>query len=212
MPIETLKNGTSIFCSPPHVFGEDALLLAEFARVKPSDKVIDAGTGCGIIALYWHDRGHAGRCTALDISQAAVSLVQKAVVENDISHITPICADLREYKTDKPYDVMACNPPYFQSGPAAKDAQRAAARHETTCSITDVCAAAKRLLKNGGRLCVCMKPQRLADVFCAMRENSLEPKRMQAVCGKKDFTPRLYLIEAGKNRSVGLTVLPPLIL
>lgn len=210
MNIETLQNGTKVFCEPPHFFGEDALLLAEFARVKPSDRAIDIGTGCGIIALYWHDRGHRGACTALDISGDAISLVESAVSENRIDHISPICADLREYKADKPYDVMACNPPYFQNSPASQNAQRAAARHETSCNINDVCAAAKRLLKNGGRFCVCMKPERLADVFCAMRENKLEPKKLQAVCGKKDFAPRLYLIEASKNRASGLTVLPPI--
>ena len=54
-----------VYCSPEHRFGSDALLLARFCEPKRAQKAADLCSGCGIVALEWHDRGHRGPCTAL---------------------------------------------------------------------------------------------------------------------------------------------------
>ena len=130
-------------------------------------------------------------------------------------HITPVTADLRDLAGLHPYaqsrDVVACNPPYFTGGRVSPDTARAGARHELSCTMPDVCAAAGLLLKDGGRLCVCQRPERLADVLCAMRGARIEPKRLQFVMARPEKAPWLVLVEGQKNRAPGLRVPAPLV-
>lgn len=208
MATETLEHGTQIVTSGAHTFGTDALLLARFCKIRRSEAVADFGTGCGVIPLVWHDAGHTGRCTAIDISPAAVAQLSEACAAQAISHIVPICADLRTYKDTILYDAIACNPPYFTGGLVAENAVRAAARHELSCTVQDVCSAAATLLKDGGRLYLCNRPERLADVICAMRAAHIEPKRLQFVAQAAGAEPWLFLIEGQKRRAAGMRILP----
>ena len=79
MQQEHLANGTPVFITQSHRFGQDALLLAHFCRVRRAEAVCDLGTGCGVIPLRWHDRGHRGPCLALDIAPGAVAQLHAAV-------------------------------------------------------------------------------------------------------------------------------------
>ena len=195
MQQEHLANGTPVFITQSHRFGQDALLLAHFCRVRRAEAVCDLGTGCGVIPLRWHDRGHRGPCLALDIAPGAVAQLHAAVQAAEAWHITPVTADLRDLAGLHPYaqsrDVVACNPPYFTGGRVSPDTARAGARHELSCTMPDVCAAAGLLLKDGGRLCVCQRPERLADVLCAMRGARIEPKRLQFVMARPEKAPWL---------------------
>ena len=214
MQTETLTNGTKVLCSAVHRFGQDALLLARFAKVHCGAAVCDFGTGCGIVSLQLHDMGHRGVCVALDICPDAIALLQQSVQQNEIDHITPLCADLRTWKapsTPSVFDAVLCNPPYFSSGILSQNAQRATARHETHCTLQEMCTAAAPLLRHGGKLIVCHRPERLADVLCAMRSVKLEPKRLQFVAQALDKAPWLVLVEAQKSRAAGLRVEPLLV-
>ena len=156
---EVLYNRTMVYCTPEHRFGSDALLLARFCEPKRSQKAADLCSGCGIVALEWHDRGHRGPCTALELQPEGSALLAAAVEEQQLTHIIPVCADLRTWRQDEgQFDVCACNPPYFTEGPQSKNAAHALARHENTCALEDVCACGFRLLKDGGRLALCHRP------------------------------------------------------
>ena len=103
-----------VYCSPEHRFGSDALLLARFCEPKRAQKAADLCSGCGIVALEWHDRGHRGPCMGLELQPEGSALLSAAVQEQDIGHIEPVCADLRAFRQDEgSFDVCACNPPYF---------------------------------------------------------------------------------------------------
>ena len=170
---EVLYNRTMVYCTPEHRFGSDALLLARFCEPKRSQKAADLCSGCGIVALEWHDRGHRGPCTALELQPEGSALLAAAVEEQQLTHITPVCADLRTWRQDEgQFDVCACNPPYFTEGPQSQNAAHALARHENTCALEDVCACGFRLLKDGGRLALCHRPERLAEVLDVLRELS----------------------------------------
>ena len=165
---EILYNKTSIYCTPAHRFGTDALLLARFAVPHRDERAADLCSGCGVVALEWHDKGHRGPCLALEIQPEASALLAAAGADQGIGHIRPVCADLRSWAPDPGeagrYDLAACNPPYFAAGPRSPDPARAAARHEGLCTLEDVCACAFRLLRDGGRLTLCHRPERLAEV------------------------------------------------
>lgn len=213
MRAERLVNGTTVYVDGAHRFGQDALLLSAFCKVRRAERVCDLGTGCGIIPLRWHDRGHRGPCFAVELQAGALALLEKALAEGGIEHIVPVCGDLRTWRPQQAglFDVVCCNPPYFTGGRQSPDPARAAMRHELTCTLADVCHTASALLRDGGRLCVCQRPERLADAMFAMRTARVEPKRLQFVAPRPDREPVLFLLEGHKNRAPGLRVLPMLI-
>ena len=156
MGVEILDNGTRVLTAPGATFGTDALLLARFAQPRRNERALDLCSGCGIVSLVWHDAGHRGPCTALEIDPAASALCAAALAENtDAAHIAPVCGDLRQLCTAGPeqgqYDFAACNPPYFTAGPCSPDPRRAEARHTGSCTTADAVDCARRALRDGGR-------------------------------------------------------------
>lgn len=218
MPTEILDNGTRVFTAPGAGFGSDALLLARFAPPRRGETALDLGSGCGIVALCWHDAGHRGPCTALELDAAASALCARAVAENGpaAAHIAPVCGDLRAFCLPGPergrYDLVACNPPYFRGGRPSPDARRAAARHETACTLADVAACAARALRYGGRLALCHRPAELARVCSVLCAAGLEPKRLAFVRHAPGGAPWLFLLEARRGGRPGLTVEPDVLL
>ncbi len=210
-------NGVSLFTGESHTFGTDALLLADFAA-PAKGTVCDLGTGCGIIPLYWASRGKKLReVWGVDISDQAAALFLAGIDASDTGEtvLHALCADLRELTAasllGERVDLVTCHPPYQNGkGPKPVSLASAAARHELGCTIGDVCAAAGRLVRYGGRFCLCHKPQRLCDVLCAMRENRLEPKKHRFVAKRSGDTPWLFLVEGKSGGKPGMEVLPPL--
>ena len=128
---EILYNKTEVYCSSVHRFGSDALLLARFCPPKRGQKAADLCSGCGIVSLEWHDSGHRGPCTALELQPEASALLAEAVAAQgpELAHITPVRADLRAYREGEgSFDLCACNPPYFTAGFQSSNAARAAGR------------------------------------------------------------------------------------
>ncbi len=215
--IETLSNGTQVHCSANHRFGTDALLLARFSPPRRNWPAVDLCSGCGIVSLEWYDAGHRGACVGVELSADGSAQLADAVRTQGIESILAHCGDLRTFPLDPTqqgqYQLVACNPPYFevQSGAQSTLAAHAIARHENECNLTDVCACAARLLKDGGRFAICHRPARLAEVFDTLKAHRLEPKRLAFVKNKADGTPWLFLVEAQKNRKVGLVVEPDIL-
>ena len=199
MGVEILDNGTRVLTAPGATFGTDALLLARFAQPRRNERALDLCSGCGIVSLVWHDAGHRGPCTALEIDPAASAL----------------CADLRQLCTAGPeqgqYDFAACNPPYFTAGPRSPDPRRAEARHTGSCTTADAVDCARRALRDGGRFLLCQRPEQLAEILAALRAARLEPKRLAFVKNRPD-APWLFLVEAQKGRKTGLRVEPDILI
>ena len=121
--------------------------------------------------------------------------------------------NLRAYREGEgSFDLCACNPPYFTAGFQSSNAARATARHETDCTLEDVCACGFRLLKDGGRLALCHRPERLAEVLAVLRAHRLEPKRLAFVKNRAESAPWLFLVEAQKNRKTGLKIEPDILI
>ena len=217
MGVEILDNGTRVLTAPGATFGTDALLLARFAQPRRNERALDLCSGCGIVSLVWHDAGHRGPCTALEIDPAASALCAAALAENaDAAHIAPVCGDLRQLCTAGPeqgqYDFAACNPPYFTAGPRSPDPRRAEARHTGSCTTADAVDCARRALRDGGRFLLCQRPEQLAEILAALRAARLEPKRLAFVKNRPDAAPWLFLVEAQKGRKTGLRVEPDILI
>ncbi len=212
---EKLTEKIYVCASVEHRFGTDAFLLTYFSKYRQKDKVCDLGTGCGIIPLIMQKNRSPKIIYAVDIQENAVEQLKLGIEKSGVSGIVPICADLRELWQDAPIgqlDLVTCNPPYFVETAgfqSALTAQRIA-RHEVMCNINDVCRTAEKLLKFGGRLCICNRPERLSDVIYAMKSNNIEPKRVRFVSKNPAESPWLFLIEGKKGSKPFMQIEPQL--
>lgn len=196
--------------------GLDSFLLSSLPKLKPGTRVCDLGCGTGLLGLLLLQRQRDLTVTGLDIQPEAIRLGELAAAENRLGdRLAFRLEDLR--KTALPaggFDLAVCNPPYFplSGGPPPKGDARRTARTEAACTPEDVCRAAARLLRWGGKLCLVHKPERLADLLCALREAGLEPKRLRFAASRPERAPSLLLLEARRGGRPGLQVEPPLIL
>lgn len=219
--LEPLGKQLHICVTPEHKFGTDAFLLSDFAAPRRKDVACDLGTGCGIIpALWFRSEQTAPRLAyAVELQEQAVHQLAVTLARGEIpqGRLISIHSDLRELKgkiEQGSVDVVTCNPPYKIAGSGIMSRTKAdqIARHETMCSIQDVCAAAKYLLKFGGRLCICQRPERLADVICAMRNHDIEPKRLRLVQQRENTAAWLFLLEGKCGSKPFMQVEAPLII
>ena len=211
---EPLGEKLNICVSDEHSFGTDAFLLSYFASPKKNDVVYDLGTGCGIIPVLWYRNTPPKKVFAIDIQPQAIEQLKITVEKNSLEGLSPICTDLKGLKPIELADVVTCNPPYKAAGAGILSELSAEqiARHEVLCDIFDVTDAAARLLKFGGRLCICQRPERLCDVISAMKKSGIEPKRLRFVQKDASSAPWLFLIEGKKGSKPFLTVEKPLLM
>ena len=210
---EQLGERYKVCISTEHRFGTDAFLLADFAGARHKDICADLCTGSGIIALLLDKKYSPKKTYAVEIQKKAYDQLCLSIEASKAEDtIIPVNADLKEWRCDEELDLITCNPPYKLDNTGAKNESEAVsiARHEMMCTIGDVCAAAKRNLKFGGRLCVCNRPERLCDIITAMRENGIEPKRLRTVHKNPDCAPWLVLVEGKKGAKAFLNIERPL--
>ncbi len=212
---EKLTDKIYVCASSDHRFGTDAFLLAHFSEYRQKDKACDLGTGCGIIPLIMQKSRPPQITYAVDIQEGAIEQLRLGMERSETSGIVPVCADLKELWEGAPLgqlDLVTCNPPYkaVNAGYESVITAQRIARHEIMCNIYDVCEAASKLLKYGGRLCVCNRPERLSDVIDAMKKSNIEPKRLRFVSKNPDEAPWLFLIEGKKGSKPFMKVEPQL--
>lgn len=212
---EKLSDTISVCVTPEHKFGTDAFLLADFAAPRRKDAVCDLGTGCGIIPFIMEKNYNPQKIYGVDIQTQAIRQFELGVEKNGLAEkLVPICADLKNL-TQIPngsLDVVTCNPPYKanNAGILSELTAEQIARHEVLCTIDDICKTSAKLLKFGGRLCICQRPERLADVISAMKAVGIEPKRLRFVAKHTSDAPWLFLIEGKKGSKPFMQVLPTL--
>lgn len=196
-------------------FSLDPLLLADF--VAPAEgAVVELGTGSGVMALALALRSPRARVTALELQPRLAELAARNVALNGLSERVLVReADLRNLEGLLPpqgFDLVASNPPFQPRGRVSPSDEKALARHELTCTLSDVVGAAKRLLRDGGRLALIYPAERLAEVLAELRGANLSPSRLRLVHPRLDEPARLFLVEALRARKGRLEVLPPLAL
>ncbi len=215
---EYLGNGVSVLVSDEHGFGTDAVLLAHFASPKRKENACDFGTGCGIIPMLWYRDGCGKKIWGVELQKKGFDqALESAAISSARDKVTFVNHDLKDIKSifeHASMDVVTMNPPYKAADSGIKSSSEAdlIARHEVKCRLSDVTAAAAYLLNFGGRLCMCNRPERLADTISAMKEAGIEPKRLRFVVKRPETKPWLFLIEGKKGSKPYLNVEPMLIM
>lgn len=199
-------------------FSTDAYLLSALAKPQKDGTLVDLGSGTGVVPLLCLAKGKYKTATAIEIQPDFAELISRNAELNGLSdRLTPICADVRQIKElglTETASVVTANPPYMKAthGFASATDAMTAARREEHGGIADFCRAASALLKYGGLFYAVYTPERIADLICAMRESSLEIKKLVTVYPDVKSKPCLVLAEAKKGASPNVIMPPPLII
>ena len=216
--LEPLGSGISVIVSDENHFSTDTILLADFSAPKKHERVLEFGTGCGAISLIWCRGIPPKSIISVDIQKAACDMLERSVRLNALGEIiTVINEDLKKLGGTidaGSIDMIAMNPPYKLggSGIVNENAAKQIARHETECTTDDITRSASYLLRFGGRLCLCQRPERLTDVLDSMRRSGIEPKKLRFVQQRQSKAPKLFLVEGRRGGAPGGLVLLPTLL
>ncbi|MFP4445221.1 MAG: tRNA1(Val) (adenine(37)-N6)-methyltransferase [Desulfosudaceae bacterium] len=197
-------------------FSIDAVILARHLAPAGPARIVDLGTGCGIIPLLLAGRYPEVTITGVEIQPQLSRLAEENVRRNDLAgRVTIACQDLRSFAAAAPAgraDLVTANPPFREasSGRINPNRERALARHEIAVTINDVTAAAARLLRVAGEFAVVYPASRLIDLVAAMRTAGLEPKQLRLAHSRPEEAAKLAIIRGRKNGRPGLNVQPPL--
>lgn len=227
MAVEILKNerldslnrkGYSIIQDPEKFcFGMDAVLLTDFTKVKKNDRVIDLGTGTGIIPILLEAKTQGAHFTGIEIQRESADMARRSVAYNHLEEKIDIiegdikCASSLLQKSS--VEVVTSNPPYMigSHGLQSENRARAIARHEVLCTLEDVVREAAALLIPKGRFYMVHRPFRLVEILGMLTKYHLEPKRIRFVHPYVDKEPNMVLIESVMRGASRVTVEPPLV-
>lgn len=208
-----LIQNTGIFC-----FGMDAVLLCAFANVREGDRVLDLGTGNGVIPILLKGRTKGSHFTGLEIQDINVDMARRSVAYNSIDEYVDIVhGDIKEASAifgGASFDVVTTNPPYMNENHGLKnpESHKAIARHEILCTLEDVIREGAKVLKPGGSFCMVHRPHRLTEIFELMRKYKVEPKRMRMVHSFIDKEATMVLVEGIRGGRPMIKVEKPLII
>ena len=203
--MKTEQLGPYTLSWPEGVFplGGDALALGRFATLRPGWKVCDLGTGSGVLLLLLAGRESTLTLRGVERDPLAAQTARDNLARNGLAGEILTC-DIKEiHFIPGSQDLVIANPPYFPLGSGASGGP---ARCEEFCTLDELCAAAARLTRNGGRFALCHRPERLVDVVISLRAHGLEPKRMKLVSHGPGHPPSLLLVEAIRQGRPGLEI------
>lgn len=215
---DTFFNGRLIVKQPRtgYRYSIDAVILASHVQPRPADRVLDLGTGCGIIPLIIAFRHPGVKLYGVEIQHDLAKIAHNNIGANNLENrVAILSVDMKMLKPSSlsgPMDLVVCNPPFYRiaSGRINPDSQRAIARHELKVTLKDVLKSAEGMLRTAGKFVCIYGSDRLVDLFDQMRARNIEPKSMRLIHSKPGTDARLVLVEGVKGGSSGLIVKAPL--
>lgn len=205
------KNG---FC-----FGIDSILLSDFAKdIRNNSKVLDLGTGTGILGILLCGKTKLSKIYGIDIQENVCDMASRSIKLNNLQDrfeiINKNIKDLKDIFEDNSFDVVVSNPPYKKDNSGLKNESKTKliSRHEITASLEDFISISSKLLKDSGNIYMVHRPERLSDLFYLLKKYNLEPKKLRLVQSYTNSKPKLILVKATKNAKSFLNIEEPLII
>lgn len=196
-------------------FSVDAVILSDFFTLQKEGKILDIGTGNGIIPILLYSKNKGKKIVGVDIQEENVSLACRNIKLNNLcEYIEIINLDIKEYSMGNSFDYIVSNPPYMKvDGKKQSDlSSKAIARHEIKLDLQDLVKSAKRLLKPIGSFTLIHRSYRFTEISRVLEENGFSLKRVRFVYFSKERNSNLVLIEAWKGKRCQLEIEPPLFL
>lgn len=194
-------------------FGIDSVLLSNFAKdIKENSKVLDLGTGTGIIATLLCGKTKLKEIIGIEIQKEVYKMAKKSIklnnLENKFKIINEDILNINKKLEKNTFDAIVTNPPYKKKGTGIKNEEekKIISRHETTATLDDFIKVSKDLLKDKGEFYMVHRPDRLVDILSVMRKYKIEPKVIRFVYSNKKSEPKLILIKGIKNANPFLKV------
>jgi len=200
-------------------FGMDAVLLSDFSKdIKQNSKIIDLGTGTGILPILLSGKIENTEFIGIEIQERMAEMAQRSVklnnLENRIKIINEDIKNLNNIFEKESFDAVVTNPPYKENNTGLKNEYegKVIARHEIKCNLEDIILASKNLLKDRGTLYMVHRPDRIVDICELLRKHKIEPKSIKFIYPKVGKESNLILIKAVKNAKKFLKIEKPLII
>ncbi len=192
-----------------YCFNSDSVALANFAKIKKGERMVDLCAGSGVVGMLTMAKGSGDHCVLVEVQSWMADMANRSLLYNDIDNISVVCDKLQDVHQKigrEQYDVVTCNPPYksVDGSLTSQEEHLAICRHEVLVTLEEVVKEASCLLKYGGRLYLVHKSNRLADMMYLCKLYKLEPKRLQILPSNKGMS--VVLLEAVKGGKVGLII------
>ena len=198
-------------------FGIDSVLLSDFAKnIKKGSKVLDLGTGTGIISILLTAKTNPESIIGVEIQPEVADMAKRSIylnkLENKIDIMNEDIRNLDKKLELSEFDVIVTNPPYMKENTGLKNENniKLISRHEIKCTLEDIAKISSKLLKNYGEIYMVHRPDRLVDIMQIFRQYNLEIKEMRLVFPKENEQANLVLIKAVKNGKPFLKINKPL--
>ncbi|QHW38164.1 tRNA1(Val) (adenine(37)-N6)-methyltransferase [Staphylococcus ursi] len=195
-------------------FSTDALLLGHFTEVRKRDRILDMCAGNGVIPLLLSDKGN-NVITGVEIQPQLVDMAERSIQYNHLEDcITMVEMDINaliQAYAPAQFDLITCNPPYFKANQTNQHQLEAhkIARHEIYCTLDDCLRVSNHLLKEGGRIVMVHRAERMLDLFESMRHYRIEPKRLHMIYSKPGKAAQTIVVEGRKGGRQGIDIAPP---
>lgn len=198
-------------------FGIDSVLLSDFAKdIKKESKVIDLGTGTGILSILLCAKTNLSTIVGVEVQEEMANMAERSSMLNNLQDkfkiINSDIKNLQDKLPENNFDAIIMNPPYMElnTGKINLNEKKLISRHEVSASLEDFINVSKKLLKDKGSIYMVHRPNRLIDVCSLLRKYKLEPKILRLVYPKEESEANLFLIKAVKNGGKFLKVYKPL--
>jgi tRNA1Val (adenine37-N6)-methyltransferase len=195
-------------------FSLDPILLANFIHLKKQERMLDIGTGCGIIPIYMSKHYPNNSLVGVEIQKALCNLAETNVRLNGCENVQVLHGDIRSVAKsfNEPFHVVVSNPPYVKkhSGRESPQHSRHLARYESLLDLDSLFAISASLLYTKGRLYLIYPAKRLAELVSAAKAHGIEPRRLRLIHPRGDEPANLFLIECMKGGGAELKVEHPL--
>lgn len=200
--------------SDGYCFTSDSVLVANLVNVKHTDRVVDIGTGSGIIAILIAAKFLPKKVIGVEIQERLAEMATRSVTHNNLSDVIEIVnapAQGVEKIIGDGYDVVVANPPYDENCKKENATEKEICKSEVSLTVAECVNTAARLLKFGGLFYMVNKARRLTDVIYSMRNSGIEPKKIYFIQPKKDKDADTFIVEGKKGGKPSVIIPKPIV-
>lgn len=196
-------------------FSVDPIILVDFFRGNPTKKILDIGSGSGIIPILLAKKKKMENITGIEIQEDSFELLKKNLKENSLENkIRIVLGDVNNFKEGNSFDYIISNPPYMalDGKKTSSNKNKEISRHEISLNLASLAMNCKRLLKPRGEIFLVHRSFRFLEIARKFEDIGLSISEVKFVYFNKASDSNLVLIKASKGKKCILKFLPPLFL